>query len=146
MKRFCKLVAVLLVVALLFTGCNPVMFREWIQSLMGQNFVPFSEMEYTRPDMTEFRNQLKECTDGAKTDTKVSVLMDKVYELYDAYYRFYTNYKLANIYYYKDLKDIYWSQEYTYCLEKSAEVDAGMDQLLYALAKSPLKSQLEAVI
>ncbi len=144
MKRFVKLVAVLLVAALLFTGCNPVAWQEWLQSLLGQNLVPFSEMEYTRPDMDEFRDQLEICTEGAKSDTKASTLMDKVYVLYDIYYRFYTNYKLANIYYYKDLKDIYWAEEYGFCLENSAEVDAGMDQLMYALAGSSLKSQLEA--
>ncbi len=144
MKRFCKLIALLLVVVLLFTGCNPVAFRQWIQGLMGQQMVPFSQMEYSRPDMEEFRNQLDACTEGAKSDTKASVLMDKVYIFYDVYYRFYTNYKLANIYYYQNLTDAHWAEEYTFCLENSAEVDAGMDQLLHALAESKLKTELEA--
>ena len=144
MKRFCKLIAVLLVVALLLTGCNPVAFREWMQGLLGMQMIPFSEMEYVRPDMEEFRNALNTCTEGAKTDTKASVLMDKVYQLYDVYYRFYTNYKLANIYYYMDLTDTEWAEEYTFCLENVSEVDAGMDKLLYELAGSQLRSQLEA--
>ncbi len=143
MKRFCKLVAVLLVIVLLFTGCNADALRSWLLDMMGQTMVPFSQMEYTRPDMEDFRNKLNACTDGAKTDTDADALMDKVYALYDAYYLYYTNYKLANIYYYKDLKDTHWAEEYTFCLENSAEVDAGMDQLLYALADSKLKPQLE---
>ena len=144
MKRFCKLIAVLLVVAMLFTGCSPVAFQNWIQGLLGRQMVPFSEMQYTRQDMDTFRNQLDACIKGAKEDTKVHVLMDKVFDLYGTYYLFHTNYKLANIYYYKDLTDIYWEKEYTFCLENVSEVDAGMDQLLYALAKSELKPKLEA--
>ncbi len=144
MKRFCKIISLLLVVALLFTGCSSVSFRQWIQGLLGLQYVPFSEMEYTRPDMGEFRTQLDECIWGAEEDTKANVLMDKVFDLYDAYYRFYTNYKLANICYYQDLTDSYWAKEYTWCLENVSEVDAGIDRLLYALADSKLKSQLEA--
>ena len=144
MKRICKVIAVLLAAAMLFTGCNPASFRKWVQGMLGQSYVPFSQMEYTRPDMTQFRSQLDTCLQGAESDTNVQVLMEKVYDLYDSYYRFYTNYKLANIYYYKDLTDTYWAEEYAFCMETSAEVDAGMDQLLYALAKSSLKPQLEA--
>jgi len=143
MKRFYKLIATLLAAVLLLTGCNPAAFRDWVQGLLGRPMVPFSEMEYTRPDMEEFRIQLEDCIQGAQEDTKVQVLMDRVYGLYDAYYRFYTNYKLANIYYYKDLTDIYWEQEYAYCQKNVPEIDAGMDQLLYALAESQLRSKLE---
>ncbi|MBQ8769467.1 MAG: hypothetical protein IJZ15_07510 [Oscillospiraceae bacterium] len=144
MKRSLKLIALVLVAAMLLTGCSPVAFRQWVQGLLGQQLVSFAEMEYTRPDMEEFRTQLDVCIRGAKTDIRAKTLMDKVFTLYDLYYRFYTNYKLANIHYYKDLTDTYWADEYTYCLENTAEVDAGMDKLLYALAQSPLKEKLEA--
>lgn len=144
MKRIYKVIALLLTVTVLFTGCNPTAFRRWMQGILGQSYVPFSQIEYTRPDMTEFRDQLSTCIRGAESDTKVQELMDKVYDLYDVYYRFYTNYKLANIYYYGDMTDFYWAEEYAFCQKNAAEVDAGMDQLLYALAKSSLKPQLEA--
>ena len=42
------------------------------------------------------------------------------------------------------MSDTNWQDEYTFCTENSAQVDAGMDQLYYALAKSSLKEQLEA--
>ena len=45
MKRFCKLVAVLLVVALLFTGCSGAAFQSWLFGLLGRKMVPFSEMK-----------------------------------------------------------------------------------------------------
>lgn len=144
MKRFCKLVAVLLVVALLFTGCSGAAFQSWLFGLLGRKMVPFSEMKYTRPDMELFRDQLETCLAYAETDAKVTVLMDEVYELYDTYYLFHTNYSLANIYYYQDLTDTKWAEEYNYCLENVSEVDAGIDQLLHALAQSKRKEQLEA--
>lgn len=144
MKRLCKIIAVVLVVALLFTGCSGVGFQQWLQSIFGLQMIPFSEMEYSRPDMGQFRDQLNACLEGAKSDTRAKTLMDKVFALYDTYHLFHTNYTLANIYFYKDLTDIYWSEEYTYCLENASEVDAGMDQLLYALAGSSLKEELEA--
>lgn len=148
MKRmYIKLAALCLIVALLFTGCSGMalgsLIHSFAQILMNGHYVPFSEMEYTRPDLAEFQEKLDACMAGAKTDTDVEELMEKVYDVYDVYHRFYTNYSLANIYYYKDLTDIYWNEEYTFCTENSAQVDAGMDQLLYALAGSDLKAKLE---
>jgi len=143
-KRIYKLMALLLVAALLLTGCSSVAFRQWMQNLLGLRAMHFSDIAYSRPDMVKFQTQLDDCLQGAKEDTRVKVLMDKVFDLYDTYYLFYTNYKLANIYYYKDMTDIYWAEEYAYCLENTAQVDAGMDQLLYALADSALKPELEA--
>ena len=144
MKRIYKLIALLLVAALLLSGCSSAAFRQWAQSLLGLRVMHFSDIEYSRPDMEQFRQQLDNCLQGAKEDTKAKTLMNKVFDLYDTYYLFYTNYKLANIYYYKDLTDTYWAEEYSYCLENVSEIDAGIDQLLYALADSKLKPELEA--
>ena len=149
MKRmYIKLIAVCLAVMLLFTGCTGIALGSLVQSfaqlLLQGSYVPFAEMEYTRPDMDDFQEKLDACMRGAETDTDVEVLMEKVYALYEVYYRFYTDYALANIHYYQDLTDIYWNEEYAYCTEKGAQVDAGMDQLLYALAASDLKDKLES--
>lgn len=141
-KRFCKLIAVLLVVVILLTGCT--FMQKWAQRIFGRQVGAFDEIEYTRPDMDTFRSQLDVCLTGAEEDTRADTLMDKVFDLYDTYYLFYTNYKLANIYYYIDLTDSYWADEYNYCLENISEVDAGIDQLLHTLADSPLKEDLEA--
>lgn len=149
MKRaFIKIVALCLMVVLLFTGCNSLAFGMFLdalgQGLLGGQYTTFSNMEYTRPDLDEFDTLLDACLKGAKEDTKVETLMEKVFALYDCYYRYSTNYSLANIHYYLDMSDTYWEKEYTFCAENGAQVDAGMDQLFYALAKSSLKEQLEA--
>ena len=149
MKRvFLKIVALCLAVVLLFSGCNSLAFNTFLQAvgqtLLGGSYVAFADMEYVRPDLTEYQSLLDRCMDGAKTDTDVDELMEKVYAFYEAYYSYVTNYSLANIHYYLDMSDTYWQNEYTFCTENSSQIDAGLDNLFYALAKSSLKEQLEA--
>ena len=146
-KHLCQVIALCVVIALLFSGCGVIdlggYFRELMSALGGYYTVPFSEMEYARPDLTEFREALQAVNDAVETESKVDKLMDKIWSFYEVYYDFYTNYSLANIHYSKDLTDIYWEAEYNFCLEAGAEVDAGLDQLLYTLAACPLKEELE---
>ena len=149
MKRvFLKIVALCLAVVLLFSGCNSLAFNTFLQAvgqtLLGGSYVAFADMEYVRPDLTEYQSLLDRCMDGAKTDTDADELMEKVYAFYEAYYSYVTNYALANIHYYLDMSDTYWQSEYTFCTENSSQIDAGLDNLFYALAKSSLKEQLEA--
>lgn len=142
-----RIIALCLITAILLCGCSGI-FEDFLNKLNtildGISVTAFEEMEYTRPDMAVFRQQLNDCLESAKTETNVKKLMDKVYTLYQTYYDFYTAYALSNIHYCQDLTDIYWDGEYTYCTENSAEVDAGMDQLLYALADCSLREELEA--
>ena len=143
-----KLIALCLVIALLLCGCSGTAVQDFLRNLgalLGYSAVTsFEDMEYTRPDMDTFRQQLNDCLESAKTETSVKKLMEKVYALYQTYYDFYTAYALSNIHYCQDLTDIYWDGEYTYCAENCAEVDAGLDQLLYALADCDLREELEA--
>ena len=148
MKKFYRFLAMMLVVALLLTGCS----MPDLESIMEDVYAlltlgtatSFEEMEYVRPDLDAFRQQLEVCMEMAQTETKVSKLMDEIYSLYELYYDYSTNYSLANIHYSIDMTDIYWGEEYDWCLENSSEVDAGMDQLLYALADCSLREELES--
>ncbi len=165
-----KLVALLLVLAILLCGCNGEVIQEMAQKF-GQiladsnrpaptdptdttdpsqpsededgTFTAFADMEYTRPELSAFEAQLQVCLDAAPTATDAEALMEEVYTFYDLYYDFYTNYSLANIYNSKDLTDEYWNEEYSYCMELTTTVDAGLDDLLYTLAVCPVKEDLE---
>lgn len=142
MKRsVLKVLAALLVLVTLLSGCGAWnQFRNMMQLGMP---VSFDEMQYVRPDVTVFRQELDSTLALAETETDVDVLMNAVYGLYTLYYDFMTNYSLANIYYCKDVTDIYWDKEYSWCMKKSTQISAGMDQLLYALADCPLRQELE---
>lgn len=129
-KRILGLIAAVLVMALLLTGCS--------------QYPHFEDIEYERPDVVELQQRQEESCRAAEEETDVKKLMEAVYDYYDEYHWFYTNYSLANIHYSADLTDIYWEQEYNWCMEKSAQVDAGFDQLMYTLADCGLREELEA--
>lgn len=147
-KRFLRMAALLLAAVLLLTGCNMPTLGDVMNKLYSAiqlGFVtPFDEMEYVRPDPDQFRQEMDTCMELAQTETDVDTLMESVYTVYGLYYDFATNYYLANIHYCKDMTDSYWSEEYSYCMEQEAQISAAMDQLLYALADSPLRAELES--
>lgn len=147
-RLYRKLAALCLAVCILLSGCGIIDLEGYFQelgALLGGYSVPvpFDEMEYTRPDMEKFRAALAEVQQRLEENADTDTLMDSVYLFYESYYGFYTNYMLANIYYCKDLTDLYWEAEYGCCLEAAAEVDAALDQMLYDLADSPRREELE---
>lgn len=147
-KRMLRLIALILVLVLSLSGCagtelGKAMDRFFTMLQVGMT-VPFEKMEYVRPEMEPFRELLQETVDQIPEATDADALMESVFELYEYYYDFFTNYYLADIRYCQDVTDIYWSDEYGWCMENSAEVSAGMDQLLYALADCELREDLEA--
>ena len=128
-KSVLRLLALMLVALVLLTGCS--------------RYPHFNELEYERPDVVELEQTLEKTVQAADTETDVKKLMDAVYEYYDLYHWFYTNYSLSNIHYSGDLTDIYWEKEYNWCMDQSAQVDAGFDRLMYALADCDLREELE---
>jgi len=146
-KRILKLISVFLIAAVLLTGCAGS-FRDGLYrvfAMLGVGGIVSSEnMTYTRPDVTAFQESVGRCVTLAEEGADVKALMEEVWILFGLYHDFYTNFYLANIRYCRNITDIYWDNEYTYCLGLSAEVDAGLDRLLYTLAACPLKEQLEA--
>ncbi len=132
------LITLCLVFALLLSGCNSM--ELW---LLG-GYSAFSDIAYTHPDVENVRQAAEELEAQLEKDVPAQKLMDYVYAFYGAYHDFYTNYALADIYYCKDMTDIYWEDEYTYCMESATEVDVLLDRILYALAGCPLKEELES--
>ena len=148
MSKWIRLVATLVMVVFLLTGCSGGGFGQFLEDIFNSIAVgtatSFEDMEYVRPDVDAFEATLATTMEMAKTETKVKTLMDSVFSLYNMYYDFYTNYSLANIHYCMNMTDIYWNDEYSWCLENATRIDSGLDQLLYALADSPLREKLEA--
>jgi len=147
-RKILRVLAMLLILVLLLTGCEMQAFSDLFEDLYSAIQVGlathFKDMTYVRPDPDGFREKLDHCMAEAETATDADALMELVFELYELYYDFITNYQLANIHYYGDMTDIYWDEEYSFCLEASTDISAGMDNLLYALADSPLREELEA--
>ena len=102
----------------------------------------YARMEYKRPDMDELENSLAAAIAAAEAGD-LDLTMDNIYEFYDDYDWFYTNLYLADIRYSGDLTDSYWEEEYYFCMENSARVDAALEELYYALAASPIRKELD---
>ena len=144
--RFLRLIALVLTAAVLLSGCGMVDFGEYfgaVRSLVdGNAIVPYESMTYERPDMTQLRQTLDAACEAAEGDD-VSAILDGIYDFYDAYDWFSTYYALADIHYCADLTDTYWEDEYNYCTQNAATVDAALQELYRALAQSPAREKLE---
>ena len=144
--RFLRLIALVLTAAVLLSGCGMVDFGEYfgaVRSLVdGNAIVPYESMTYERPDMTQLQQTLDAACEAAEGDD-VSAILDGIYDFYDAYDWFSTYYALADIHYCADLTDTYWEDEYNYCAQNAAAVDAGLQELYRALAQSPAREKLE---
>lgn len=144
--RFLRLIALVLTAAVLLSGCGMVDFDGYfgaVRSLVeGDAVVPYESMTYERPDMTQLQQTLDAACEAAEGDD-VSAILDGIYDFYDAYDWFSTYYALADIRYCADLTDTYWEDEYNYCAQNAATVDAALQTLYRALAQSPAREELE---
>ncbi len=127
-----RIISLLLLVVLL-CGCGAT------NSLGFHGVVKFSEMEYTRPDLDEFQQIAQSSCDLARTSKDQEAVEDAIWTLYDAIDHYATQADLAYIHYHANLSDIYWQEEYAYCMEQQAEVDAALEDLYEALAQSPIR-------
>lgn len=112
---------------------------------VGEDTVAFDQIVYTRPDMEELERILLESCDTAVNGESFMDVQDAIWNYYDAYDQFYTNYNLSYIYYCRDLTDAYWQEEYNFCADSAATVDAGLEELYYALADSSYRNTLERI-
>lgn len=138
MKKFLILC---LAAAVLLTGC----MTDSVWGLLNDSWsvTKFEDMVYSRPDMDEIRRVLAESCETAAKGESLDAVLDGIWNFYDVYDAFVTNMSLADIHYCADLTDTYWEAEYNFCAENAAAVDAGLEELYYALAESPLRGELE---
>ena len=139
MKRriFCLILALCMV---LFSGCAGV---EDLLQYMEREVVPYRQMNYVRPDVSRTGRLLEDVRTASEGENLEDVL-DAIYAFNKFYDSFYTAYSLADIRYCGDVTDLYWEDEYNFCAENSAAVDAALEELYYTLARSPLRQELEA--
>ena len=127
---------------LLLSGCS-LELPGYLQMFIA-SYIPthFDDMEYARPDVDALLESADAIITGAD-DAEFEDLYEDIIDCMMLYHEFVTGYLLAEIYYCKDTTDIYWTDEYNYCMDTESEVSAAIDQMMYALAASPHRETLE---
>lgn len=141
-----RLLALVMALALLLTGCYDMGDYMRLLNTYLTGTVPvvkFEDMEYERPDLEAFLEYQQTCVELAQAGEDFEALEENIWLMYESYYDFYTMHSLADIHYSQDMTDLYWEEEYAWCMEASADVDAGMDRLFYVLAESEFREALE---
>ena len=147
MKKYILRIIALILCAAMLSGCDLETVREEMWNYLYRQSVPdvtrFEDMVYNRPDMEALEQSITDACETAAGEN-LEEIVDAIYAFYDVYDAFYTNYMLADIHYCHDLTDAYWEEEYNFCAENSGTVDAALEELYYALEKSPCRAELES--
>ncbi len=133
-----RLICLLLCAAVLLCGCT-----EAKNALGFSGIVKFSDMEYTRPDLSAAAQSRDAAMEAAETAKDSDEVLEAVWDFYDLYDLFVTNYDLAYIRYHADLTDIYWQTEHDYCAEHISELDSYLEDIYCAIAQSAHRDALE---
>jgi hypothetical protein len=142
-KRISRLIALVLALCLLLTGC--AIPKDLQKTMAGFGVIPrYSSIVYTRPDMDALEESLQACTELAQTTDSADTLMTEVYRFFELYNDFYTNSVLADLRYSADLSDETWKAEYDFCSGAGPAAEAAREELLCALGQSPLREALES--
>ena len=134
-----RILALILCVGVLLSGCTPLKHLSGI----SRDYTRYEDMVYERPDMDALTQVLDESCRVARSETDIDAVVEAILGYYDAYDWFYTNYDLAYIEYQRDMTSEAWAEEYSFCEENAPTVEAGLEDLYYALAKSPIREELE---
>ncbi len=105
--------------------------------------VPFSEMEYVRPDMETLYEDFDALIVRAEESDDADALLEAYYELCDRYISFYSMDALAYIRYSQDTTDSYFKSEYDFCENETPTVEEKLESLNKSFAASPARNALE---
>jgi oligoendopeptidase F len=105
--------------------------------------VPFSEMNYVRPDVEKLYAEFDSLTQRAANSTDAESLLSEFYKLYDGYISFYSMDSLANVLYSLDTTRNYYQDEYDYCESEAPNLEEKLEALYKAFAASPSRKELE---
>lgn len=138
-----RLVALVLAMAMLLTGCA-LDFAGYFARLANVfRPVTFENMVYTRPEPELLEDALDACLESAKGKNLDKLVAD-INTFNSIFSNFQTGYYLSYIHYSIDMTDSYWEPEYSYCSQLMPQLQAAVDQLMYALAASDLRGELES--
>ncbi len=105
--------------------------------------VPFSQMEYQRPDTEALYADFDALIRDAEQSRDAEDLLERFYGLYDRYVSFYSMDSLANIRYSLNTGDSFYKAEYDFCEAETPKLEEKYEALNKAFAASPCRKELE---
>lgn len=107
--------------------------------------VPFADMKYVRPDVDKLCDGFHGVQDMVESGSSAQEVLDAYDPVYGDYIRFNTMGSLAYIHYTLDLNDTFYDEENQWCEEHSPVVEQALEKCYIAMAKSPIRSELETL-
>ena len=107
------------------------------------DMVPFSQMEYVRPDVDALYTDFDALVERAENSGDAETLLQDYYDLYTRYVSFYSMDALANIKYSQNTTESYYKDEYDFCENETPNVEEKFEALMKAFAASPARDALE---
>ena len=139
LRKKLRCAAVLLLCAALLIGCAVPAFHT-----DGRRSVPrFSEMEYSRPDMSAIEKNINAALDALENEVTYRALVRLLERCYDDLNAFATMTELASIRADMNMRDAYYAAESAWCNEQFYSVRQMMEELYCACAKSKYGKRLE---
>ena len=132
-----KRILALLLCLVLLCGCGAK------NALGFHGVVKFKDMTYTRPDMDKAAESCQAAIDAAAEAASTDAVLQAVWDFYDVYNDFNTNYNLAYIHCHADVEDYYWQTEQEFCAASAAQLEMYLEDINYALAECSLREELE---
>lgn len=117
--------------------------RALMSGSTGDDIVKFDDIEYIRPDMSQFRQAVDAAEKLLLEDVSLKKIESWLDECYEAFYNYDTMYTLARIRSYRDITDSFYAQELSWCEDNYPRAQQMMEELLYAAAASEKAQKLE---
>lgn len=141
-RRLCVLVALIVVLAMLLSGCSELLQRvageiQYLRDNRGDT------LKYTRPDVAALQAQLEACC-KASEEEDFDALVAAIEDFYTRYDACITAWSVAELRYNHDMTNAYWSEEFSWCSEAMSGLEAMHDRLLCTLAVCRHRQKLEA--
>ena len=134
---------VLAAAAIIIAVLNPQTDFDFIPSYAKPGEVHFSEMKYSRPDTVALKNSIDELIELINENASFSSQSNLFSDINMMLSDFYTMQTIANIHFYSNNKDDFWSAENSFVQSEAVLIHDKTTELLDVIAASGFKSNYE---
>ena len=134
---------VLAAAAIIIAVLNPQTDFDFIPSYAKPGEVHFSEMKYSRPDTVALKNSIDELIELINENASFSSQSNLFSDINIMLSDFYTMQTIANIHFYSNNKDDFWSAENSFVQSEAVLIHDKTTELLDVIAASGFKSNYE---